>query len=941
MADISCAGAQRFFDLLIIQDGNASVPMSDFMAAINGTDYPMSLVPDGFLTMANLRAATMEDVVASGIDISTISQTSQLLVYSLINISGQNLQYNVRFSPENQNMIKLAPITSWAKELRADGGFAMCVGTTGNPPVPNGTLTLGNTNYYEGEGIKASIYSANLNPTDNIGFAISDSAGNVINSSVVVGNNSPANITISNLSKLQLVSGENKLKCVAWAYDQNGNFLNDTYTLSMYGGSGSAGDLKILNLDADGYVASNPLKLGIENAPPMSPAVVRITGSDFTSNGTFSNRTLRPMPTKDAGTSSIDVDFSTLVNIAASNYSLGVTSESGINIPSLNVPLHTFMLSINNKVALDTTGVSLINDLSYVEIRGSGTRKNKTFNLVLEVYDLVSETPYKTKSYTATTDSNGVFTLPINLVADLDTKRAWGLRVSTMDHYNVAVSTSVLYAKPMEVALGEDGMVTTFRASQNLEYGTGASRTQLSRFISDPRALIKIGSNSWTLVNLDVGHSIDGYTTALIYHFHSAKFWGDALVSVVDWGAQCASTIQFNNESYRAYDIVNTVKSLMTPKVLNGNLIDNFASVASLDDEKTITDRCSNLISLPQWLPPTITHLTFMVAGCDKFNDSKILNWDTSNVLSTRGFAFAAPSFNQKFDVWNLRKCVDFSYMVCRATAFNQNISALTTESGVIFVGMFKGIPNLTLNLNDWNLLEARYFAWMFSKIPNLTLDWSNLAYDATGVIDFSGISNGNVALSFIFLGSTLVNSHIDNWQFTGVEYSGLSNILHDVSLKNSSINNWKLLNCALAGARSYTSSIALGGVATSLTVSDNSSLDGWELTNCVGIYVFSASVSDTQPAASPHTANGWKVTNTTVELLGGSNTFDPQMNDWVVVNKSKPSRAAYLQLKRAPSEGVSFSFAYNAPRSTKFTRVNLASWDNSQNDEADRLSVS
>ena len=77
---------------------------------------------------------------------------------------------------------------------------------------------------------------------------------------------------------------------------------------------------------------------------------------------------------------------------------------------------------------------------------------------------------------------------------------------------------------------------------------------------------------------------------------------------------------------------------------------------------------------VPLTLPPEITSLRLMFAGCLLFNQD-ITSWDTTNVTDMSYMFASTYQFNQDIGKWNTSNVIDMSSMFLGAISFNQDLS--------------------------------------------------------------------------------------------------------------------------------------------------------------------------------------------------------------------------------------------------------------------------
>ena len=71
----------------------------------------------------------------------------------------------------------------------------------------------------------------------------------------------------------------------------------------------------------------------------------------------------------------------------------------------------------------------------------------------------------------------------------------------------------------------------------------------------------------------------------------------------------------------------------------------------------------SNLVSVPAYLPPTITSLKYAFFDAISFNDINILSWDTSNITVMSYTFFEAQAFTQNLENWDKSNVTEQYYM--------------------------------------------------------------------------------------------------------------------------------------------------------------------------------------------------------------------------------------------------------------------------------------
>jgi surface protein len=85
----------------------------------------------------------------------------------------------------------------------------------------------------------------------------------------------------------------------------------------------------------------------------------------------------------------------------------------------------------------------------------------------------------------------------------------------------------------------------------------------------------------------------------------------------------------------------------------------------------------SNLISVPAYLPPTITSLKYTFFDATSFNDTNILSWDTTNVMVMSYMFFNAQAFTQNLENWNKSNVSEQYYMYYGSETYEKDETLL------------------------------------------------------------------------------------------------------------------------------------------------------------------------------------------------------------------------------------------------------------------------
>lgn len=128
----------------------------------------------------------------------------------------------------------------------------------------------------------------------------------------------------------------------------------------------------------------------------------------------------------------------------------------------------------------------------------------------------------------------------------------------------------------------------------------------------------------------------------------------------------------------------------------------------------------SALISVPSYVPATVTDMSYMFNGAINFNDPNIITWNVSNVLNMSSMFIGANKFNQPIGPWNVSQVTDMSNMFEYSRIFNQDLGSWDVGNVTNMNSMFSNVvPGDTLapfnqDLSNWNVSKVTSMAFMF-----------------------------------------------------------------------------------------------------------------------------------------------------------------------------------------------------------------------------------
>ena len=295
-----------------------------------------------------------------------------------------------------------------------------------------------------------------------------------------------------------------------------------------------------------------------------------------------------------------------------------------------------------------------------------------------------------------------------------------------------------------------------------------------------------------------------------------------------------------------------------------------------------------NFVEAPEQIPSGCTSLASCFGGCRQFNDSKIKNWNTTNVNNMNGIFNGCTTFNQAIDNWNTSNVTDMGFTFL-GTRFNQPIGNWDVSKVTTFAAMFNNSP-FNQDISSWNTGSGTTMASMFAQTPfnqnignwdvskvtsfnSFLLSSSNTCpfnqdLSSWNINSSSGVS---VNMSSMFRGCFQFNnassSGINNWNTTRATDT---NFMFGACFAfNQPLNDWDVSNVT------NMSSMFLS--ATSF----NQPLDSWDVSNVTNMSsMFLSATSFNQPLDS------WDVSKVTNfrNMFDNARNFNENLSGWQLV---------------------------------------------------------
>ena len=164
----------------------------------------------------------------------------------------------------------------------------------------------------------------------------------------------------------------------------------------------------------------------------------------------------------------------------------------------------------------------------------------------------------------------------------------------------------------------------------------------------------------------------------------------------------------------------------------------------------------TNLIEVPNAIPPDVTNLSSMFKGASSFNYG-IGVWETANITNMAEMFFNAAAFNQNIGGWDVSNVTSMNSTFRGASAFNQDIGGWDV-SGVTNMGsMFQAATAFNQDIGGWDVSSVTTMATMFGDATSFNQDigsW-NMGLVTNAPVMFFNATAFNQNLSGIVTGMT------------------------------------------------------------------------------------------------------------------------------------------------------------------------------------------
>jgi surface protein len=191
----------------------------------------------------------------------------------------------------------------------------------------------------------------------------------------------------------------------------------------------------------------------------------------------------------------------------------------------------------------------------------------------------------------------------------------------------------------------------------------------------------------------------------------------------------------------------------------------------------------SNLVSVPDHVPSTLTNFREMFVQATSLNDPNISKWDTSNVTNMSAMFFGATAFNQPLNDWNVSNVTTMTKMFSGASNFNQPLDKWNTGKVTSLTEMFSSAPKFNQSLNSWDVTKVQTMDGLFFRASNYDQpmnNWKTLA--------LTNMQN-------TFAEATKFNQPLDKWDTSKV--TTMTGTFWTANAFNQNISGWNVATVA------------------------------------------------------------------------------------------------------------------------------------------------
>jgi len=294
---------------------------------------------------------------------------------------------------------------------------------------------------------------------------------------------------------------------------------------------------------------------------------------------------------------------------------------------------------------------------------------------------------------------------------------------------------------------------------------------------------------------------------------------------------------------------------------------------SSLTSLEGAFSHATNLTSVPNFIPSSVTNAHYMFWHAESFNDPNVVSWNTANITNMARMFADCPVFNQPIGGWNTAAVTDMGAMFVRDSAFNQDLNSWDTSHVTDMSYMFQNATTFNGNISSWNTANVRYMDGMFGA----ELAGQHVIFNR----DISGWNTSSVtSMRSMFVRNTAFNQNISynaspsRWDVSRV--TDMSSMFEGAIAFNGNISGWH--TTALTAARAMFSEAA----------AFNQNIGSWDMSHVTTTeYMFTRAATFNQNLSS------WDVHNVTnaASMFESATSFNGRLDGWQLTSATTVSR--------------------------------------------------
>ena len=140
-----------------------------------------------------------------------------------------------------------------------------------------------------------------------------------------------------------------------------------------------------------------------------------------------------------------------------------------------------------------------------------------------------------------------------------------------------------------------------------------------------------------------------------------------------------------------------------------------------------------HIIGLEDWDVSNVRNMSYMFAGCGKFN-CDLSKWNVSSVEDMGNMFYNCINFNSDLSKWDVSEVTNMGGMFDGCTNFNSDLSKWDVSNVKNMYCMFEGCQSFNSDLSKWDVSRVKYMYGMFWSCKKFNSDLSK--WDVSSVED-------------------------------------------------------------------------------------------------------------------------------------------------------------------------------------------------------------